>query len=85
MDAFLLGHAVQRNSKWVNFLRNCRAYFLVELDSDHRIVSIRLVTSLRTSKGNSSKRRKFNWKKLQDQDTTQKFQLDLSNKQTPRT
>ena len=33
------------NSKWVNSLRNCRAYNSVELDSDHRIVSIHLLTS----------------------------------------
>ena len=38
------------NSKWVNSLRNCRAYNTVELDSDHRILSVLLTTSLRTSK-----------------------------------
>ena len=38
------------NNKLKNSLRNCRAYNSVELDSDHRIVSIRLVCSLRTSR-----------------------------------
>ncbi|XP_038063001.1 craniofacial development protein 2-like [Patiria miniata] len=66
------------NSKWINSLRNCRAYNSVELDSDHRIVSIRLVTSLRTSKGKPCKRPKFNWKKLQDPVTREMFQLELS-------
>ena len=39
------------NSKWSNSLRNCRAYNTVELDSNHRIVSILLLCSLRTTKG----------------------------------
>ena len=54
------------NSKWVNSLRNCRAFNSVELDSDHRILSVLLTTSLRTSKGKPCKRSKYNWKKLQD-------------------
>ncbi len=66
--------------KWVNALRNCRAYNSVELDSDHRILNIRLATSLRTSKGKPCKRPKFNWKKLQDPATKQHFQLELSNR-----
>ena len=53
-------------SKWVNSLRNCQAYSSVELDSDHCILSICLVTSLRTSKGKPCKRPKFDWKRLQD-------------------
>ncbi|XP_038072782.1 uncharacterized protein LOC119741153 [Patiria miniata] len=67
------------NNKWVNSLRNCRAYSTVELDSDHRIVSITLVTSLRTSKGRPS-RRTNNWKRLQDPAIKEKFQLELSNR-----
>ena len=65
------------NSKWN---RNYRANNKVELDSDHRIVSILLVTSLRTSKGNPCRRPKFNWRKLQDQRTREEFQLELSNR-----
>ena len=67
------------NNKWVNSLRNCRAYNSVELDSNHRIVSILLATSLRTSKGKPCKRPKFNWRKLQDARTRKEFQLELSN------
>lgn len=48
------------NSKWVNSLRNGRAYNTVELDSDHRIVTILLVTSSRASKVNPCKRPRFN-------------------------
>ena len=68
------------NGKWINSLRNCRAYNSVELDSDHRIISICLITSLRTTKGKPCKRPKFNWKKLQDQGTKEAFQLELSNR-----
>ena len=68
------------NSKWVNSLRNCRAYNSVELDSDHRIVSIDLKASLRTSKGKPCKRPKFNWQKLRDPSTKCQFQIELSNR-----
>ena len=68
------------SSKWVNSLRNCRAYNTVELDSDHRILSILLTTSLRTSKGKPCKRPKFDWKKLKDADTKHEFQIELSNR-----
>ena len=68
------------NNKWKNSLRNCRAYNSVELDSDHRIVSIRLVCSLRTSRAKPCKRQKFNWKKLQDVATKEQFQLELSDR-----
>ena len=68
------------NSKWVNSLRNCRAYNSVELDSDHRIVSIHLLASLRSIKKTTCKRPKFNWKKLQNPATKNEFQLELSNR-----
>ena len=67
-------------SKWVNSLRNCRAYNTVEVDSDHRIVSIVIKASLRTSRGKPCKRPKFNWRKLQDKETRSKFQIELSNR-----
>ena len=70
------------NSKWVNSLCNCRAYNSVELNSDHRIVSIQfdLLTSLRSNKKTRCKRPKFNWKKLKNPDTKDEFQLELSNR-----
>ena len=61
------------NSKWSNSLRNCRAYNTMELDSDHRIVSILLLCSLRTNKGKPFSRPKFDWSKLQDAATTDQF------------
>ena len=68
------------NSKWSNSLRNCRSYGSVELDSDHRIVSIHLVCSLRTTKGKPCRRPQFDWKKLQDSNVKQQFQLEVSNR-----
>ena len=68
------------NSKWANSIRDCRAYNSVELDSDHRILSIRLITSIRTSKGKPCKRPKFDWRKLQEPDTKHHFQIELSNR-----
>ena len=68
------------NNKLKNSLRNCRAYNSVDLDSDHRIVSIRLVCTLRTSRAKPCKRPKFYWKKLQDAATKEQFQLELSNR-----
>ena len=50
------------------------------MDSDHRIVSIRLVCSLRTIKGKLCSRPKYAWKKLQDAKVRQQFQLELSNR-----
>ena len=54
------------NSKWVNSLRNCRAYNSVELDSDHLILGITLSISLRTSRGKPCSQSKFNWNKFRD-------------------
>lgn len=51
-----------------------------ELDSDHRIVSIHLLTSLRSNKKTTCKRPKVNWKKLQNPATKNEFQLELSNR-----
>ena len=68
------------NSKWSNSLRNCRDYNTVELDSDHRIVSILLLCSLRTTKGKPFSRPKFDWSKLQDAATTDQFQIESSNR-----
>ena len=68
------------NKKWTNSLRNCRAYNTVELDSDHRIVSIKLVASLRSTKGKPCKRPKYNWGKLRDAETRKLFQVELANR-----
>ncbi|CAF1687472.1 unnamed protein product, partial [Adineta ricciae] len=44
------------NGKWLNSIRNVRAYNTVELNSDHRIVSAQLSISVRATKENKNKR-----------------------------
>ena len=53
------------NAKWLNSVRNCRAYWSVELDSDHRIVSALVKISLRIQGANPIKRKRYDWKKLE--------------------
>jgi len=53
------------NAKWLNSLRNCRAYGSVELDSDHRIVSATVKSSLRIQAANPVKCKQCDWKKLE--------------------
>ena len=56
------------------------AYSSVELDSDHRILNISLVTSLQTSRSNPYRRVKVSWNKLQDPVTKKLFQKKLTNR-----
>ena len=53
------------NAKWLNSVRNCRAYWSVELDSDHRVVSAIVRISLRIHDANPVKRKRYDWKKLE--------------------
>ncbi|CAF4122059.1 unnamed protein product, partial [Rotaria magnacalcarata] len=69
------------NGKWINSIRNVRAYNTVELNSDHRIVSAKLMISLRTPKDNKLKRIKFDWNKLKDSSTLQsQFNIEVRNR-----
>ena len=54
--------------------------YTVDLDSDHRIVNILFLCSLRTTKGKLFSRPKFGWSKLQDAATRDQFQIELSNR-----
>ena len=66
--------------KWRNSLKNCRAYNTVELDSDHRILSATIKVSLRTTRGKPLNRQKYNWKKLEQQEIKNEFQIKISNR-----
>jgi len=69
------------NGKWLNSIRNVRAYNTVELNSDHRIVSAKLSISLRAPKDNKNKRIKFDWNKLKDNSTLQsQFNIEVQNR-----
>ena len=52
------------NGKWLNSIKNVRAYNTVELKSDHRIVTASLAISLRAPKTKAQKRMKYDWNKL---------------------
>lgn len=52
------------NRKWLNSIKNVRAYNTVELISDHRIVTAFLAVSLRAPKTKAQKRMKYGWNKL---------------------
>ena len=69
-------------SKWVNSVRNCRAYNTIqEIDSDHRIVVANFKLSLRTTKRPPKMRQKYNWNILKDDICIQgKFDIELKNK-----
>ncbi|CAF1456765.1 unnamed protein product [Rotaria magnacalcarata] len=69
------------NGKWLNSIRNVRAYNIVELNSDHRIVSAKLSVSLRAPKQNKSKRIKFDWNKLKTNSVLQaQFNIEVQNR-----
>jgi hypothetical protein len=69
------------NGKWLNSIRNVRAYNTFELNSDHRIVSAKLSISLRAPKDNKNKRIKFDWNKLKDNSTLQsQFNMEVQNR-----
>lgn len=53
------------HSLWVNSMRNCRAFNSVETDSDHSIISIHLLISLRWNRNKTCKRPKFNGIKVE--------------------
>ncbi|CAM4934583.1 unnamed protein product [Rotaria socialis] len=69
------------NGKWLNSIRNVRAYNTVELNSDHRIVSAKLSISLRAPKQNKNKRIKFDWNKLKTNSVLQaQFNIEVQNR-----
>ncbi|XP_068704500.1 craniofacial development protein 2-like [Montipora foliosa] len=71
------------NAKWLNSVRNCRAYGSVELDSDRRIVSVTVKISLRIQGANPVKPKRYNWNKLESVSNRKEFQLELKNRFEP--
>jgi hypothetical protein len=69
------------NGKWINSVRNVRAYNTVELNSDHRIVSAKISISLRVSKDNKCQRITYDWKKLKNSCSLQsQFNIEVQNR-----
>ena len=60
------------NSKWINSIRNCRAYNTVEVNSDHRILSTKLQISLQAHKKRQPTNKKC-WEQLRDINKSREF------------
>lgn len=69
------------NRKWLNSIRNARAYNTVELHSDNRIVSLRMSISLRAPKNNKCQRITYDWVKLKNNCSLQsQFNIEMQNR-----
>lgn len=77
-----LDHLLIR-SKWVNSVRNCRAYASVELDSDHRILSANIKLSLKCDKKSDLASGRYNWQPLIDPNNQnkliQEYEIKIQN------
>ena len=74
-----LDHVLIRG-KWINSIKNCRAYNTINIDSDHRIVCANFRLSLRTKKLAKNKRLKYNWELLADETKINEFDIELRNR-----
>jgi hypothetical protein len=74
-----LDHMLIRG-KWLNSIKNCRAYHNPNVNSDHRMVSIKLRLSLRASVKQSEKIIRYNWHLLREQRVQEEFNLALKNR-----
>lgn len=68
------------SSKWVNSVRNCRAYDTMNIDSDHRVLCANVNISFRTSKSNKLVRAKYNTELLNDIVKSCRFDIELRNR-----
>jgi hypothetical protein len=69
------------NGKWLNSIKNARAYDTVELNSDHRILSVRAKLSLRAPKPTTESRIKYDWSKIASSSALQtQFELEVKNR-----
>ena len=68
------------NGKWLNSVKNVRAYNSVEVGSDHRILSARIKISFRSQIAKKCKRIKFDWNKLERSNLLlMKFNIEVRN------
>ena len=75
-----LDHVLMRR-RWINSLRNCRAYSSIEIDSDHRIVSATTKISLRVGGKKRSSGGVPNFETLaNDNGARQEYSIQLSNR-----
>uniref|UniRef100_H3AVD9 Reverse transcriptase domain-containing protein n=1 Tax=Latimeria chalumnae TaxID=7897 RepID=H3AVD9_LATCH len=76
-----IDHILIRN-KWVNSVRNCRAYSTVDVNPDHRILTFTIKLNLRSIKNHPNA--SYIWVKLtQNNDLLHKFSIEIANRFTP--
>ena len=68
------------SQKWWKSLRDCRAYNILDIGSDHKVVSAHIKLSLRAEKKKANNRCKFMTEKLSDAKTCKDFDLKLKNR-----
>ena len=68
------------SQKWWKSLRDCRAYNILDIGSDHKVVSANIKLSLRAEKKKANTRCKFMSEKLRDIKTREDFDLQLKNR-----
>lgn len=69
------------NGKWLNSIRNARAYNTTELHSDHRIMSVKICISLLAAKNNKRQRITYYLNKLENNCSLQsQFNIEVQNR-----
>jgi len=69
------------NKKWKNSAKNCRAYNSFEgVKTDHRVVSAKIILTLRANKNKTSRSPPFDWSLLKDQHIASTFTICLKNR-----
>ena len=69
------------NKKWKNSAMNCEAYSSFEgVSSDHRIVTTKILLSLRKNAKQTATTKHYDWALLNNRDIKNKYVLELRNK-----
>ena len=68
------------SQKWWKSLRDCRAYNILDIGSDHKVVSAHIKLSLGAENKKANNRCKFMTEKLSDAKTCKDFDLQLKNR-----
>ena len=68
------------NKKWKNCAMNCEAYYSFEgVSSDHRIVTAKILLSLRKNAKRTATTKHYYWALLHNRDIRDKYVLELRN------
>ena len=67
-------------TKWINSMRNCRAYSTLNLGSDHRMVCAEFRLSLREPPKLGPRAASIDWDKLKEPEVQARFNLEVRNR-----